>query len=88
VNVELPGALMREGFLMIAAVGGPYIGALMVVGLAIGVFQSATQINDPAVGFLPRLVAGVVLAGVLGAWTMDRLAQFLAAALHRMADHL
>jgi flagellar biosynthesis protein FliQ len=86
VNGELPGALLREGFVVLVTVGGPYIGALLLVGLAVGIFQAATQINDPAVGFLPRLSAGIGLAAVLGSWTMDRLAHFLASAIHRMAD--
>ena len=85
---ELPTALMREGFALIATVGGPYIGALMLVGLAVGVFQAATQINDPAVGFLPRLLAGVALAWVLGAWTLEHLAHFLGSSLQRMAERI
>jgi flagellar biosynthesis protein FliQ len=86
VNAELPGALLHEGFLVMASVGGPYMAALLIVGLAVGVFQAATQINDPAVGFLPRLIAGVGLAFVLGGWTLSRLAQFFSAALHQMAS--
>jgi flagellar biosynthesis protein FliQ len=88
VNAELPGALTREAFLVLATTAGPYVGALLVVGLVVGIAQAATQINDPAVGFLPRLLAGVGTAAVLGAWTLDHLAHFLAAALGRMATHL
>ncbi|MES1207565.1 MAG: flagellar biosynthetic protein FliQ [Pseudomonadota bacterium] len=88
MNAQLPGALLREGFVVLASVGGPYVGALLVVGLAIGIFQAATQINDPAVGFLPRLTAGIVLASVLGRWSIERLAQFLSSAIHRMAERL
>ena len=86
MSSELPTTLMREGFALIATVGGPYIGALMLVGLVVGVFQAATQINDPAVGFLPRLVAGVALAWLLGAWTLDHLSHFFTTALERMAQ--
>jgi flagellar biosynthetic protein FliQ len=85
---ELPGALLREGFLVLASVGGPYVGALLVIGLAVGIFQAATQINDPAVGFLPRLATGVTLAVVLGPWSVDRLAHFLSLAMTRMAERL
>lgn len=88
MSAELPGALIREGFMMLATVGAPYIGALLLIGLAIGIFQAATQINDPAVGFMPRLVAGIGLAWMLGGWTMDRLAHFVTAALHRMAERM
>ena len=44
---EMPAGLMREGFLLLAATAGPFIGGLLVVGLVVGVLQAATQINDP-----------------------------------------
>jgi flagellar biosynthesis protein FliQ len=57
VTPELPGALLREALLLLAAVGGPVLGALLLVGLVVGVLQAATQVNDAAVGFLPRAAA-------------------------------
>ncbi|HEY2899402.1 MAG TPA: flagellar biosynthetic protein FliQ, partial [Polyangia bacterium] len=50
---EVPEALMHEGMLLLASTAGPFVGGLLLVGLVVGILQSATQINDPAVGFLP-----------------------------------
>ena len=75
----------REGMLLIASVGGPVLLALLVVGLVVGVLQAATQINDPAVSFVPRLAAAAAILWMLGSWMMGRLSGFLAAAIQRMA---
>ena len=83
---DLPGALTREGFLLLATTCGPIIGALLLIGLAVGVFQAATQINDPAVGFLPRFAAAILAVWLLGGWLMERYGAFFANAMHRMSQ--
>jgi flagellar biosynthesis protein FliQ len=81
----LPAGLLREGLGLLATVGGPILLTLLFVGLVVGVLQAATQINDPAVGFLPRMVAAVLVAFLCGAWMLERLARYLALAMERMS---
>jgi flagellar biosynthesis protein FliQ len=88
MSAELPSALLREGFAMLAMVGSPFMGALLAVGLVVGLLQAATQINDPAVGFLPRLMAALLVAWFAGGWAVERMAQFLAGAMQRMSQHM
>lgn len=78
-------SLVREGFTLLAATGGPLLLLLFAAGLVVGVLQAATQVNDPAVGFLPRLIVGLAVTWLLGASTVERLAAFLASALWRAA---
>lgn len=73
--------LVREGMLLVGTAGGPLLGVLLLAGLVIGVMQAATQINDPAVGFLPRLAAAGAVLWLLGAWMMERFAAFFARAV-------
>ena len=40
--------------------------ASLLVGLVVGVFQSATQIHDHALGFVPKLVAVTLTLLALG----------------------
>lgn len=84
---ELPAALMREGFGVLLAVGGPFVLGLVVVGLLVGLFQAATQINDSAIGFLPRLLTGLLIAYFTGHYTLERLSNYFAAALRSMSGH-
>jgi flagellar biosynthetic protein FliQ len=82
---DLPASLLREGLALLAVVGAPLFIAAVVVGLAVGVLQAATQVNDPATGFLPRAAAAVLVAWAAGPWMAERLSRFLAGALVRMA---
>lgn len=77
--------LLREGLVLLAVVGGPLLAALLLVGLGTGVLQAVTQVNDPAVSFLPRLLATFLVLWLLGRWMVERLSQFLAQALERMS---
>ena len=88
MSSDLPSSLMREGFGVLATVGGPFVISLLVVGLLVGLVQAATQINDPAVGFLPRMVTGLLVAYFTGPWVLEKLSHYLAAAFRGMSGHM
>ena len=55
---------------MTAILGGPIIVTVLIVGIVIGALQSATQINEPAVAFVPKLLAVMLVMAVTGASTL------------------
>ncbi len=83
--METAGYLVQEGLSAILVVGAPLMLVLAVVGLVVGIFQAATQINDPALGFLPRLVALGVTVWLLGPWMTQQLGNLLAHNLMQLA---
>lgn len=87
MDSAIPTALFREGANVLALVSAPIMIGLLVAGLVIGVLQAATQINDPAVGAVPRLVLAVGTVVLLGGWMIEHLAGFLASAITRLAQH-
>lgn len=52
--------LMRSAIWTILVVSGPAIGAAMVVGIVIALFQALTQIQEMTLTFVPKIL--VVLA--------------------------
>ena len=78
--------LIREGAQVLATVGAPFVLALLAVGTTVGVLQAATQVNDPALGAVPRLMVVVGVAVSLGGWVAERLASFLAASIGNIAN--
>lgn len=52
---------LREGLLLVLLVSAPPLLAILVVGIVAGAVQSATQIQDPSVVFVPKLVVCVVV---------------------------
>jgi flagellar biosynthetic protein FliQ len=68
MDTTLVVELLMQALRMLAVLAGPPLLALLVVGLAIGVLQAATQVNEATVAFVPKLVAlGAVLALAGGA---------------------
>ena len=59
---------------------------LLGTGLTIGILQSASQINDSSVGFVPKLCAGLLTTALLGRWMIGRLAEFLVYAMQHLAS--
>jgi flagellar biosynthetic protein FliQ len=57
--------LMRNMLLIIAQVAGPSLLSALVVGLFIGVLQTATQVNEASISFVTKLI-GVTVALVAG----------------------
>ena len=60
--------LVREVLAVVLLVSAPPIGAALAVGLVTGVLQAATQVQEPAVGVVPRLVAVLGALAVAAPW--------------------
>ena len=62
---ELVG-LVEQVMWTTLVVGGPIVIGGMVVGLAISIFQAATQINEATLTFVPKLIVVALILMVLG----------------------
>jgi len=56
----------------------PVLAVAAVVGLLTAALQAATQIQDPTLAHLPRLVAVVAAIALLGPWMGHEVAAFAA----------
>jgi len=48
----------------------------LIAGFVVSVFQAATQINDPALAFIPKMGAAIVGMLLFGHFMMNRIAGF------------
>jgi type III secretory pathway component EscS len=69
-------AAAREALLVALAVSAPPLAAALVVGLVTGALQAVTQIQDHALGAVPRLVAVLTVVGLAAPWTAARVVRF------------
>jgi type III secretory pathway component EscS len=65
-TVDLVMRALREGLLLVLLVSAPPLLASLVVGFLVGTLQAATQIQDPSIAFVPKLVAVVLVLVALG----------------------
>jgi type III secretion protein S len=66
----------REALLVALLVSVPPLGAALLVGAVTGVFQAATQIQEPSIGVVPRLAAVLGALAVTAPWIGARVARF------------
>jgi flagellar biosynthesis protein FliQ len=48
----------------------PLLLVALVVGLLVGVFQAATQINEMTLSFIPKLIAMAATIAIAGPWML------------------
>lgn len=61
----------REALWLAVLLAGPLLVAALAVGLLIGVFQAATQIQEMTLSFIPKLIALVVVLFAAGPWMIS-----------------
>jgi flagellar biosynthesis protein FliQ len=66
---------------VVLLVSGPPLAAALAVGLVTGVLQAATQVQEQALGVVPRLAAVFVAVGVAAPWIGARVMRFAAACI-------
>ena len=66
----------REALLVALVISAPPLAAALVVGLVAGALQAVTQIQDHALGAVPRLVAVLAVVGLAAPWTAARVVRF------------
>jgi flagellar biosynthesis protein FliQ len=78
----------REALRMALLLGGPLLAAALLVGLLINVGQTLTQLHEPVVGLIPRLVAVTLVLLVILPWLMGRWISFAVDLIRSMPDLL
>ena len=73
------GGHVVEALQLVLWLAAPALVASVLAGLVTGVFQAATQVQDPALSFVPRLLAVAAALLVSGAFMQGRLVAFTTA---------
>ena len=78
----------REALRMALLLGGPLLAVALVVGLVVGVGQTLTQMSEPAVGQVARLVAVLAAALVALPWFLGRWVAYTVDLIGSIPDRL
>jgi flagellar biosynthetic protein FliQ len=54
----------------------PLLLVVLAVGLLVGIFQAATQINEMTLSFIPKLVAMAATLLIAGPWMLNELVSY------------
>lgn len=68
--------LWREALSVVVALSAPFLVAGLVVGLVVAILQTATQLQESILGFVPKLGVALLVMMLAGHWALDRLGKF------------
>ena len=69
--------LGQQGLYMLLMVSAPMLLTVLVVGLAVSIFQAATQIHEATLSFVPKIIAAVVVLAIAGPWMLTSLVEYI-----------
>ena len=73
-----PVDTVRIALLEALVIAAPILGAGLVVGLLISIFQAVTQIQEQTLSFVPKIIGMVLVAIVAMPWMVTKLMEFSA----------
>jgi flagellar biosynthetic protein FliQ len=76
MNQELVVEIFRGALKMGMLVMSPLLLAAMIVGLLVSIFQSATQIHEITLSFVPKILAVVLVLMFLFPWMVNHLVTY------------
>jgi len=69
-------SIARHALEVMLLLAMPLLLAALVVGLIVGIFQAATQINESTLSFIPKLIGVAVVLMIGGSWMLQTLVTY------------
>jgi flagellar biosynthetic protein FliQ len=73
-SVMTMGSQAMQVTLIVAA---PILLVVLLIGLAVSIFQAATQINEQTLTFIPKLVGVIVALMFIGPWMLTTMVDYM-----------
>lgn len=70
--------LIQQGIFLVLKLCAPVLGAALVIGLIVAIFQATTSIQEQTLTFLPKLVTILLVIALLGAWMLLQAGDYFA----------
>jgi flagellar biosynthetic protein FliQ len=86
MNSDAILSLMSETLRLGLVLSLPLLAVIVIVGLLISVLQVVTQVQDPSIAFVPKLVLFVVVLALLAPWMLNKLTGFGVTMFARLAQ--
>ena len=68
--------ILREGLFLVLLLSAAPMLASVVIGLTISMFQAVTQLQEPTLSHVPKVVGVLITIAILGPWIMTQTVRF------------
>ena len=77
--------IVHSGIWTILVAAGPAVGAAMLIGIVIALFQALTQIQEVTLTFIPKIIAVLATAAITGSFMGSQIVAFTEQVYGRIA---
>jgi flagellar biosynthetic protein FliQ len=74
--------LGRDALSLGVLIAAPLLLTALAIGVLVGVFQAATQINEMTLSFIPKLLGMAAAAVLAGPWILRMLSEYTVTLVH------
>ncbi len=68
--------IAQQALYTIIIISAPMLGLALLVGLVVSIFQATTQIQEPTLTFIPKILAVLFSIMVFGPWMLGIIMDF------------
>lgn len=79
MNQDTVTHLATRAMTLTLEVSAPFLLAGLAVGLLVSIIQAATQIQEPTLSFIPKIIATGAVIAIGGPWMLAQLVGYTAA---------
>ena len=87
MNQEVVIQLVRDTVMLVFVTALPLLGAALIMGLLISIFQVVTSIQDMTLTFIPKMVVICLVTLLLLPWMVERITSFTVTLLGQFAAY-
>ena len=85
MDVDRAIDLVRSATFLAFLIGSPVLVVSLAASLVLGVLQAATQVQEPVLTFVPRLIVAALAALLVLPWAVQRLVEYSTALFHEVS---
>lgn len=68
--------LMKDGVVQILMLVAPVLGAALIIGLVVAIFQATTSIQEQTLTFAPKFFVILAVIALLGGWMFTSMREY------------
>jgi flagellar biosynthesis protein FliQ len=88
VTEDLIIKLGHDALKTTAMLSAPLLGAALVTGLLVSIFQAITQINEATLTFIPKMIIIAIVLVLCGPWMVDIMSNFTIGLFENLATYV
>ena len=83
---DVATGLLSELLKLALLLSAPLLAVILLVGLLISILQVVTQVQDPSISFVPKLVLFGIALALLAPWMISKLTSYGITSFARLAQ--